>query len=234
MISTICRSGLDDLGREGVRVFLGFVESVLKQKDVVVLAIPGGRSVGCIWSLLADEKAVPWSKIHVFMVDERIVAPNHEDGNYRLAFEKFLKVLIESGRLPAENVHPFIPKDSEDKGSGEYYGEMKKIGDPDVLILGAGEDGHVGALYPNHHSIKNDSEGYFFMKDSPKKPSERMTMTRNTMLKAQAAILLFVGEGKKDAYADFLKGDEVLGCPARLVKKISSACVLTDLKRDQG
>ena len=234
MISTTYRSSLDDLGREGVRTFLSIIENILKQKNSVVLAIPGGRSVACIWNLLAQEKAVPWNKIHVFMADERIVPPNHKDSNYLLAFEKFLKALIESGRMPAENAHPFTPKDSEDKGSAAYYDELKKIGNPDILILGAGEDGHVGALYPNHHSIKSDAEGYLFMSDSPKTPPERMTMTRNTMLKAQAAILLFVGNGKKEAYANFLKGDDILECPARLVKKISNATILTDIKQNQS
>lgn len=34
--------------------------------------------------------AVEWSKWHVFWVDERVVPKDHEDSNYKLAYDGFL------------------------------------------------------------------------------------------------------------------------------------------------
>ncbi len=232
MIASIYRKNADELAKEGVSVLASAIKRILQKKKNVVLAIPGGRSVKPLWKLLADDARIPWKSVRIFMADERAVPPAHQDSNYRLAYGSFLKRLIDSQKLLLENVHPFIPKETKDKGCGSYYSELKKIGGKaDIIILGAGEDGHVGALYPNHHSVKDDSEGYIAMNDSPKPPAERITMSRKLMAAADAALLLFIGEGKRDAYRKFKAGDDVIECPARLAKKIKNAYVLTDLSR---
>jgi len=183
-----------------------------------------------MWKLLANETNIPWEKVHIFMADERIVRPTHKDSNYRLAYHTFLKTLIASGKLPKKNAHPFTPQKSKDKGSNNYYSELKKFGgEPDILILGVGEDGHVGALFPNHHSIKNNAKGYIIMDDSPKSPHDRITMSRKIMLAANTTLLLFIGTQKRKAYKKFLAGDKVSECPARLAKKIKNVVVLTNL-----
>ncbi len=226
MITAIYRKNVDELAKEGVCVLASAMKRILSRQKSVVLAIPGGRSVQPLWKLLAAEK-LPWEKVQVFMADERVVPPTHEDSNYRLAYECFLKRLIEEGKLPEENAHHFVP----DMGVGSYNSELKKFGGkPEILILGVGEDGHVGALYPDHHSVKNDSEGYIAMDDSPKPPAGRVTMSRKLMQKADTALLLFIGEGKRNALGLFNSGDDVFECPARLVKKVRNACVLTNLR----
>ena len=184
-----------------------------------------------MWKLLANETNIPWEKVHIFMADERVVRPTHKDSNYKLAYDTFLKSLIACGKLPKKNVHPFTPKKSKDKGSNNYYNELKKLGGkPDILILGVGEDGHVGALFPNNHSIKNNAQGYIIIDDSPKPPSDRITMSRRTMLTAKTAILLFIGENKREAYKKFLAGNKVVECPARLAKQIKRSYVLTTIR----
>ncbi len=231
MKAAIYRENADELAKEGVSILASAIKRILHKKKSVVLAIPGGRSVQPIWKLLADETRISWKSVHIFMADERIVPPSHEDSNYRLAYDFFLKRLVDERRLPLKNLHPFAPKEIDGKGSGSYYDELKKVGGkPDVIILGAGEDGHVGALYPGHHSVKNDAEGYIAMDDSPKPPAERITMSRKLMAAADTALLLFIGEGKRDAYLKFKAGDDIIDCPARLVKKVGNAYVLTDLE----
>lgn len=43
--------------------------------------------------------SVDWSKWHVFWVDERVVPKDHEDSNYKLAYDGFLsKVCLFVGR----------------------------------------------------------------------------------------------------------------------------------------
>ena len=224
MVTTIYKESGDGLSKAAVDILTAAINNLLRRQNRVILAIPGGRSVGGIWKLLAEEKRVDWSRVHVFMADERIVPPTHEDSNYKLAYDNFLK------KLPKENLHPFTPKETEDKGSSSYYNELKKFGGKaDILILSSGEDGHVGALYPNHHSVKDDAEGYIAMDDSPKPPPQRVTMTRKTVLTAKTALLLFIGEAKRDAYERFKSGSRIIECPARLVKQIKDSYVLTDL-----
>lgn len=230
MVTTIFKENIEELNRAAVEILVTEINKLLEQKEQIIVAIPGGRSVVAIWNLLADEQRIPWRKVQIFLVDERVVAPTHDDSNFKLAHDLFLKKLMDSGQLPKENVHPFHPNETDDKGSSGYYDELKKFDEkPDIIILSSGEDGHVGALYPNH-SVKNEAEGYIVMDDSPKPPPVRMTMSRKTMLAAKAALLFFVGQGKKDAYEKFKQGDDIIECPARLVKQIKDSYVLTDLK----
>ncbi len=230
MTTIVYRRRVDELAKEAVSILASAVKRILRRQNNVVLAIPGGRSVQPLWKLLAEEK-LPWDNVHIFMADERIVPPTHADSNYKLAYDLFLKKLVDERKLQEENLHPFIPDDAKNKGNGSYYRELKKFGGKaDIIILGAGEDGHVGALYPNHHSVRDDSEGYIIMDDSPKPPAERVTMSRKLMQKADTALLLFIGEGKRAAYEKFLSEDDATECPARLARKIRNAYVLTDLE----
>ena len=58
----------------------------------------------------------------------------------------------------------------------------------------------MGALYPHHHSIVDKHHGFIVMDDSPKPPPERMTSSLSLMQTADAALILFVGEAKREAY----------------------------------
>jgi 6-phosphogluconolactonase len=59
-----------------------------------------------------------------------------------------------------------------------------------------GPDGHTASLFPNH-SVLNINNGLVtFVKDSPILPSERVTLTLNTINKAEYKIAVVTGESK--------------------------------------
>ena len=89
------------------------------------------------------------------------------------------------------------------------------------MLLSAGEDGHVGALFPRHHSVEDRHHGFIVMDDSPKPPPGRMTSSLSLMQTASAAVLIFAGEAKREAYARFNDTScPVADCPAKLVLAI--------------
>ena len=101
----------------------------------------------------------------------------------------------------------------------------------DIILLSAGEDGHVGALFPRHHSLADMHHGFIVMDDSPKPPPERMTSSLSLLRTAQAAVLLFVGAAKREAFDKFKDADcQIIDCPAKLVLSMKDAAVFTDLK----
>lgn len=209
------------------------VGDLLEVKDKVVLAVPGGRNVARVFQNL-KKKNLPWHKIHFFMVDERFVDFEDKESNYRILKENLVDPLLSEDKLPGSNLHPFVYEPEEDDdGVKEYEEELKMVGGSfDIVLLSSGEDGHVGALYPNHHSIKNESDYFVKMNDSPKPPSERMTSSRKLLQRAKVALLLFVGDGKKDAYNKF--NDESVSveeCPAKLINTIANSFVFTDYKQ---
>jgi 6-phosphogluconolactonase len=51
------------------------------------LAVAGGTTPRAVHEALASLGNIPWDRVHVFFGDERCVAPDHPDSNYRMAKE---------------------------------------------------------------------------------------------------------------------------------------------------
>jgi len=193
------------------------IDAIKNSEGVVVLAVPGGRSVKGTFEKL-KEADVDWEKVHVFLVDERKVPIDDPESNYQV-------VKIFTDVLPKGNVHPF-------EDVSKYKDEIKQYGGKfDIVLLSAGEDGHVASLYPNHPSIQNEAKFYIDVEDSPKPPADRMSATKNLIKSAKTGIILFLGDGKKEAYEKF-KDDNIKieECPAKIVKEIKNYYVFTDIK----
>jgi len=207
------------------------LRGALAARERVNLAVPGGRAVARIFQAMVQEE-VDWKRVHLFAVDERLVPPEHPDSNFKLVQEHLVGPLARAGKMPAENAHPFLlDPASPDRGAGRYERELEERGSRfDVILLSAGEDGHVGALFPHHHSVEDPHHGFIVMDDSPKPPPARLSSSRSLLQSARAAVLLFVGEAKREAYRMF--NDErypVTACPAKLALAIADTTVCTDL-----
>ena len=221
------REKLEDLASDIIEKKL---LEIIAEKGKAIFAVPGGRSVSGIFKKLLD-KEIHWNKVHIFMVDERLVTIKSKDSNFKLAKDNFIGNLLKSRKLKEENVHPFLLRDEPDFGLKIYEDELNSLGGKyDVVLLSSGEDGHIGALYPNHHSIRDESNYFVFMIDSPKPPPNRMSMSKKLLLRTQLAVLLFFGEAKKEALEKF-KDDNIdtTDCPAKLVNNLKEAFAFTNI-----
>lgn len=230
MFKIVSERNIEKLNKVTVDILVKNINDLLRKQDYVVLGIPGGRSVSGVFALLKNEERIPWKKVHIFMVDERLVPLSSEESNFKLAKNAFIDNLIEKNLLPKGNIHAFITKEKPDFGLSDYERELIKYREHyDIVILSAGEDGHVASLFPNHDSIKDDSDHYLLVRDSPKPTTKRITISRKMILKSKVVILLFIGESKKQAYKKFLDEDnDFYSCPAKLVKDVENLFVITN------
>jgi len=220
MTKTIYNKNRKELAKKAVEI----IKQEIEQTDGnIVLGIPGGRSIKDIFEEL-KQTDLPWERIQIRFVDERIVPNDHVDSNYRLAKESFLDEID----IPIKNIYPLNFKDNTKKALDNYNKSFNKF---DIIILGVGEDGHIGALYPNHHSIKNTEDKYIAMNDSPKPPPNRITGTQKAFLTANLAIALFLGEAKQEAFNNYKNKNIIINdCPVKLIDKINEAYILTDIE----
>lgn len=220
------------LAEEAAKIIARTVFECLEKKgddSVVILAIPGGRSVPPIFASLLSEE-LPWERVHIFMVDERLVPLTDKECNYKLAMDTFLGELITENILPKENTHPFI-QDSrkKDKGVSKYVKNLELVGGKiDIVLVSSGEDGHIAGLYPNHHSVMDEESIFLTMNDSPKPPKDRLSAGVKLLRQADTTILIFMGDAKKDAYKKFKdKSLDYKSCPAKLALDAKKTFVLT-------
>jgi len=210
MKTNICRR--PELEKKAAKLIIRKVNQTLSKKSKVILGIPGGTSVKPIFKEICKAK-LNRKKIHIFLVDERLVPLTDKDSNYNIAKDYFL----------GTNLHFFDYQGSEKS----YYSFLKKHGGKfDILLLSVGEDGHVASLFPNHSSIKNNSTSYIRVTNSPKPPRNRISASRKLLQKSKTAVLIFFRESKEKAYKDFTNPKlSVRQCPAKLVNKIKDTHV---------
>ncbi|NTV22765.1 MAG: 6-phosphogluconolactonase [Nanoarchaeota archaeon] len=213
--------------KEAILTIRKTVASEVLKKEYATIGLPGGRSVKVLLDALQNEE-LPWKKIHFFMVDERLAPLTSEDSNFKMLKSVFFEGLISSGKLPQKNLHPFDP---ENQTPQEYSATLVDFGGRfDVAVLGVGEDGHVGALFPNY-SIESKEEYFFTIDNSPKLPKERMTSSRSLLTKSQLGVLLFIGDGKRTALSQFKDTNvTVSNCPAKLALEMQSYVAYTDIR----
>ena len=212
------------LEQHGAGLFAGMIRTSLSERNRAVVAVPGGRSVGGVLHLLGKEQ-LDWTRVHFFMVDERLVPISHPESNFGLvaaALEPF---------VPRRNLHSYRHSPGDRSAAlAAYNSELRRFGGQfDAVLLSGGEDGHIASLFPEHATMHSD-EALFLLTDSaPKPPPGRMSASKKLIGSSRAAVLLFFGSAKLNALRTFM--DEAVPvdrCPAKIVATIPLCYVLTD------
>jgi 6-phosphogluconolactonase len=163
------------------------------------LVLAGGTTPRRCYEILAGLD-VEWGRVAVLFGDERCVPPDHPDSNYRMAREALLAHVAPATvyRMPAEL--------GPDEGAREYSRVVAAVSPLDFVLLGVGEDGHVASLFPGHPLL--EAAGLTAgIRDSPKPPPERVTLTLGAIRDAREVLILATGAGKADAVARARRGE---------------------------
>jgi len=198
------------------------LQSAREQRGVAHLALSGGTTPGRTYELLAaspDDLA----SVEVWFADERCVGPEDEESNYRLAVE----TLLAGGAVAPERVHRMVGELGPDEGARLYAEELvralaaDRVRLPvlDLILLGIGPDGHVASLFPGAATLDaGDDAVCLGVRDSPKPPPERITLSLAVLRAARECVLIATGAGKADALAAAL-GEPSRHVPASLLRR---------------
>jgi len=172
----------------------------------VHLAVAGGSTPARMHELLAAMD-VPWSRVHLWLGDERCVWPDDEDANRRMVEETLLARL--RGERPV--VHE-VQGDLGPEDAAWLYGcELVDALGPepvlDVVVLGLGPDGHTASLFPGRADAIAAYAPVIPVRGAPKPPPERVSFTLPVLRRARTTLLLATGEGKREALDRVRAGD---------------------------
>ncbi|MTD46760.1 6-phosphogluconolactonase [Conexibacter sp. W3-3-2] len=190
------------------------VRAAVSARGVANVALSGGRTYRRAYELLA-ERASGWRDTHLWYADERCVPPDDPESTHRLVVETLL------AQDPAGvTEHRILGElDDPDSAARAYAGELRST-ILDVVLLGLGEDGHTASLFPYSTELDTFTGGprVLAVRDAPKPPPNRVTLTLETLGKARALVLAASGEGKRDALRKAL-GSPSPATPASLLRR---------------
>jgi 6-phosphogluconolactonase len=182
------------------------------------LALSGGRTPIATYQALAAGPwvgAEKWRGVDVYFADERAVPPDHPDSNYAMA----RATLIEPAGIPAKNVRRIRAEDPDlDQVVRQYNTMIPPV--IDLIILGIGEDGHTASIFPHSPLAREAVARVAAVRDSPRPPLRRVTITPRVLREAREIMVLATGASKAEAVAAALEGaTDPDFIPARLVRE---------------
>jgi 6-phosphogluconolactonase len=179
--------------------------NAVAERGQCALAFSGGATPGRAFRALAGED-VPWDRVHLFQVDERVAPSGDPERNYLN-----LKVaLIDRIAIPSANIHPMpVEEEDLDAGARRYEAILRGIaGTPpvlDLVQLGLGEDGHTASLFPGDAALQViDAD---VAASGLHKGWRRMTLTFPAIDRARCILWLVTGSGKSETLGRLRAGD---------------------------
>jgi 6-phosphogluconolactonase len=198
------------------------------------VSLSGGSTPRRLYELLATPEIAsrfPWSRVHWFWGDERLVPHDDPDSNYRMARDAFLTRVP----VPAYNVHA-IPTEglSPEQAAASYEATLKRFYGADTLtpdrplfdvtLLGIGENGHTASLFPGQPALQETQRWVVAVIGGM--PEPRITLTYPALDSSRDVAFVVTGRGKRDVVARAQTGDRTI--PAGLVRPVGRLHWFTD------
>ena len=177
----------------------------VKERGRCALAVSGGTTPWRTLRALSGED-LPWDRVHLFQVDERVAPFGDPERNY----SHLREALIDRIAIPPANVHP-MPVEEEDlaEGARRYEAILRHItGTPpvlDLVQLGLGEDGHTASLFPGDVALEVIDKDVAV--SGLHKGRRRLTLTYPAIDRARSILWLVTGAGKAAALERLRAGD---------------------------
>jgi 6-phosphogluconolactonase len=205
---TVTRAAdLEAAAERAAGVLAEAIDAARAARDVAHVALSGGSNVPPTLRQLAA-RVGDWSGVHLWFGDERVVPLDSPDSTHRLCMQCL--------DAPGATWHP-AAVELGPEGAAEAYGRELDGTVLDVALQGLGPDGHTASLFPGHPQLH--AEGVCVaVRDSPKPPPERITLTLSKLNESRRIVLLVTGADKAAMLARVLAGpDEQV--PASLLER---------------
>jgi 6-phosphogluconolactonase len=210
-----------EVAKEAADFIADRIREQIAKKDFFTMAISGGRTPWEMIKILATHD-LPWEKVYLFQVDERVAPDGHSDRNLSQLFKA-----IEGTKLPSSlNIFPMhVIAEDLDQACAEYADHIKLVtrtGKLDLVHLGLGTDGHTASLIPGD-SVLEVQDRDVAMTANPYQGRLRMTLTYPLINQAEKILWVITGEEKSEMLSRLLHKDATI--PAGAVSQEKSLII---------
>lgn len=220
--SVIVHPGRDALVGAVARHLVSTLRTLLAEKAEVHLVLTGGTVGTDVLAAIGNSGSahgLDWSRTHVWWGDERWLPTGHAERNDKQADD----ALLSKVDLRAEHIHRFAADDgavSLDDAATRYADELATYAprgsatpEFDILLLGVGPDGHVASLFPDQDGVRERGTSVVSVRESPKPPPERLSLTIPSIRRARRVWLALSGADKASALSLALSGANTVQVP---------------------
>ncbi len=197
-----------EVAKEAALYITDRIRENISRKGFFTMAISGGRTP---WEMIKElsKEDLPWEKVFLFQVDERIAPDAHPDRNLTQLF----KALEGSKLVVRLNIFPMrVNAEDLDVACEEYESIIKRMtenGKLDLVHLGIGTDGHTASLIPNDSVLDVDNKGVA-VTSTDYQGRHRMTLTYPLINQAEKILWVITGAEKAEMLDRLLHKDPLI------------------------
>jgi len=202
------------IARRTAELWLAAAKSAVRQNGTFSVALSGGSTPKTLYTLLATDSTfreqLPWNKTQFFFGDERHVAPDHKDSNFRMANEAMLAHVP----IKPEQIHRIKAEYPDaDRAAMEYEQDLRasfklatgQLPRFDLFLVGMGDEGHALSLFPGTKALHDN--GRLVMRNWVGKfYTDRITMTAPVANNAALVVFMVTKADKAPALKAVLEG----------------------------
>jgi 6-phosphogluconolactonase len=204
---------------------LAAADAAVAAYDRFTIALAGGATPRASYERLALpplRERMPWTRTWVFFGDERGVATDHRDSNYRMAHE----ALLSKVPVPAAQVFRIRGEaDDPEEAAAAYARDLARVFESrrgelprfDLVLLGLGIDGHTASLFPGSPVLKEIFRPVAAVHASAATIAQRFTLTL-PVLNAAARVIFLVSGAEKAKVVKAALGPHGATLPAGMVR----------------
>ncbi len=196
------------------------VQVVGEFSEANVILTGGSVGIGVLAAirLSPNRDRVQWGHVTFWWGDERWLPRDDPERNELQARE----ALLDHVPVDPANLHPFAASDDGitlDEAADRYAAELAAAAPPnlplppfDLAFLGVGPDGHIASIFPNTPAVRERTRTVLAVRNSPKPPPERLTLTIPVINSSARVVIVLAGPDKGSVLGLALAGasaDEV-------------------------
>jgi 6-phosphogluconolactonase len=189
---------------------VAFLLSAQSVRAPTHVALTGGATgIAALARLRANPLlgAVSWPDVQFWWGDERFCPAGSDQRNEVQARRALLDHLPQA----PGGVHPIAASDQGltlDQAAARHTAELRRRRVVfDLVLLGVGGDGHVASIFPGmDDGAQAAAPAAIAVRDSPRPPPERVSLSLSTINTAREVWLFAAGEAKRSAVSQALAG----------------------------
>ncbi|GAA1225668.1 6-phosphogluconolactonase [Prauserella halophila] len=197
------------------RLITALTDAQAARGSASVVLTGGGTGIAILEQIRRSpaRDALDWSRLDVYWGDERFVPADDAERNDKQARE----ALLDQVPLDPARVHAVAASDGEfgddpDAAAAAYTRVLATAaagdGVPafDVMLLGLGGEGHTASIFPDTPAAREAERSVVAVRDCPKPPPTRVSLTFPAIRRAQEVWLVTAGSAKAEAVAAAHRG----------------------------